>query len=128
MYQAVTKVNVSGPVITIVTEADITHICGRQHCDSRQWQEGSSSVGVLIDGMIQDGMFVNLGDLYSSAMRVKKRYAGTSQKRLGLANDYTEVGLGGSTQSEIRTRTRGSAQQVYGNLNIRTFNPPRLYL
>ena len=65
MYQAVTQVNVSGPVIIIVAEADATHLCGKQYCFSCQWQEGNSSVGVLIDGMVQDGLFVNLGDLHS---------------------------------------------------------------
>ena len=126
MYQAVTKVNVFGPVIFIVTKADVTHLCGRQYCISRQWQEGYSSVGVLIDGMIQDGLFVNLGDLYSSATRVERRYAETSPKRQELANDCAEVGLGGSTRNEIRSRTWGSAQQLHANLNTRSFNPPRL--
>jgi len=128
MYQAVTKVNVSGPVIFIVAEADAAHLCGRQHCISRKRQERCSSVGVLIDGMVQDGLFVNLGDLHSSALSNTARYAKPSCKRQGLANDHAEVGLGGSTLSEIRTRTRGSAQQLHGDLNIRPLNPPRLFV
>lgn len=128
MYQAVTKVNVSGPVIFIVAEADAAHLCGRQHCISRKRQEGCSSVGVLIDGMVQDGLSVNLGDLHSSALSNTVQYVEPSCKRQGVANDYAEVGLGDSTLSEIRTRTWGSARQLHANLNIRPFNPPRLCL
>jgi hypothetical protein len=127
MYQAVTQVNVFGPVIIIVAEADATHLCGKQHCFSRQWQERNSSVGVLIDGMVQDGLFVNLGDLHSSTLKNRTQYAGTSRKGSELANDCAEVGLGGSTRSEIRTRAWGSAQQLHNNLNIRSLNPPRLF-
>ena len=94
MLLAVTKVNVFGPVILIVAEVDVSHGCGRQHCFPRQWQEGSSSVGVLIDGMIQAGLFVNLGDLHSSAIEVGRQYAGTSCKRQGLTNDCAGVRLG----------------------------------
>jgi hypothetical protein len=128
MYQAVTKVNVSGPVIFIVAEADPAHLWGRPYYYSRQWQEGNSSVGVLIDGMVQDGLFVNLGDLHSSTTKVERWYAETSPKRQELANDFAEVGLGSSTRNEIRTRTRGSAQQLHANLNIRYLNPPRLFI
>lgn len=126
MYQAVTKVNVSGPVIIIVAEVDAAHLCGRQHCISRKRQEGCGSVGVLIDGMVQDGLFVNLGDLHSSVLSNTVQYAEPSCKRQGLANDYVEVGLGDSTLSEIRIRTWGSAQQLHADLNIRPLNPPRL--
>ena len=107
MNQAVTKVNDVGSVITIVAEADAAHVCGRQHNLSRKWQERGCSVGVLGDGMVQDGLSVNLGDLYGSATRVERQYAETSCKRQELANGHAEVGLGDSTRSEIRTRTWG---------------------
>ena len=126
MNQAVTKVNVLGPVIFNVTKVDVPHYIGRQHYFSRKWQERNSFVGVLGDGMVQDGLFVNLGDLHSSVTRVERQYAGTSRKGRGLANDCVEVGLGGSTLSEIRTRTRGSAQQLDDSINTSSSNPPRL--
>ena len=126
MNQAVTKVNDVGPVIFHVAKADVSHICGRQYYFSRKWQERNSFVGVLGDGMIQDGLFVNLGDLHSSATRVERQYAKTSLKRQGLANGYAEVGLEGSTRSEIRTRTWGSVQQVNTSFSTGSFNPPRL--
>ncbi len=126
MCQAVTKVNVFGPVIFIVAEADAAHISGRQNYFSRQWQERSSSVGVLIDGMIQDGLLMNLGDLHSSALEKSKQYVGMGLKGRVLAEDYVEVGLGGSTLSKVRPCTWGSAQQLQDNLNIRPLNPPRL--
>lgn len=126
MNQAVTKVNDVGPVILLVTKADVPHINGRQYYFSRKWQERDSFVGVLGDGMIQDGLFVNLGDLYCSATRVKRQYAKTSLKGQGLANDFAEVGLEGSTRSKIRTCTRGSVQQVNANFNTGSLNPRRL--
>ena len=126
MNQSVTKVNVLGPEISNITEADATHLCGRQYYFQRQTQEENSFVGVVGDGMIQDGLNVNLGDLYNSAKQEKEQYAETSQKGQGLAKDYTEVGLNDSTQSEIRTRTRGSVQQIDGRFNSCSVNPPRL--
>lgn len=126
MNQAVTKVNDIGPVIFHLAKADAPHFSGRQYYFSRKWQERNSFVGVLDDGMIQDGLFVNLGDLHSSATRVERRYAKTSLNRQGLANDFAEVGLEGSTRSEIRTRTWGSVQQVNAGFNTGSLNPPRL--
>lgn len=126
MNQAVTKVNVLGPVNFNVAEVDVAHVYGRQYYFLQQWQEESSSVGVVGDGMVQDGLNVNLGDLCNSATRKERQYAETSRKRQGLANDYTEVGLGDSTRSEIRTRTRGSAQQIDAGFNTCSLNPRRL--
>ena len=128
MYQAVTKVNVSGPVIFIVAEADVAHLSGRQYYFSRQWQERNGSVGVLIDGMVQDGLLMNLGDLHSSALESSKQYVGTSLKGRVLTKDYVEVGLEGSTLSKVRPCTWGSVQQLHDNLNIRSLNPPRSYI
>ena len=123
MNQAVTKVNDVGAVIVNVAEADAAHVCGRQHNPSRKWQERGCSAGVLGDGTVQDGLSVNLGDLHNS---VRRQYVETSQERRGLANDYVEVGLGGSTRSEIRTRTWGSAQQLDDNFNTYVAHPQRL--
>ena len=126
MNQAVTKVNDVGPVIFNVAKADAAHISGRQYYFSRKWQERDSFVGVLGDGMIQDGWFVNLGDLHCSAI-LDSQYAETSLKGQGLANDFAEVGLEGSTLSEIRTRTWGSVQQVNASFNTSSLNPRRLF-
>ena len=126
MNQAVTKVNDIGPVIFIVAKVDAAHIGGRQYYFSRNWQERNDFVGVLGDGMIQDGWFVNLGDLHCSATKVGRQYAETSLKGQGLANGFVEVGLEGSTLSEIRTRTWGSVQQVNASFNTSSLNPRRL--
>ncbi len=126
MNQAVTKVNDVGSVILHVAKADAPHFGGRQYYLSRKWQERDGFVGVLDDGMIQDGLFVNLGDLHSSATRVERQYVETSRKGQELTDDYAEVGLGDSTRSEIRTRTWESAQQVHASFNTGSFNPPRL--
>ena len=123
MNQAVTKVNDVSPEMTNKIEVDVFPLYRRQHKHLRKWQEDVCSVGVIDDGMIQDGVFVNLGDLHDSARR---RYAETSLKRRGLAEDYAEVGLGDSTQSEIRTRTRGSTQQLDDNSSTRSAHPLRL--
>ncbi len=127
MNQAVTKVNDVGPVIFLVTKADAAHFSGRQYYFSRKWRERDSFVGVLDDGMIQDGLFVNLGDLHSSETKVESQYVETSFKEQGLTNGYAEVGLEGSTLSEIRTRTWGSVQQVNANFKTGSFNPRRLF-
>lgn len=126
MNQAVTKVNDVGPVILLVAKADVAHKYGRQYYFSRKWQERDNFVGVLGDGMIQDGLFVNLGDLHCSVTRVERRYAKASFKEQVLANDCAEVGLDSSTRSEIRTRTGGSVQQVNASFNTGSLNPPRL--
>ena len=126
MNQAVTKVNVLGPENFNVAEADVAHIYGKQYYLLRQRQEESSSVGVLGDGMVQDGLNVNLGDLYSSVGNKERQYAETSRKGRELANGYTEVGLDDSTQNEIRTRTRGSVQQIDARFNTCVLNPRRL--
>lgn len=126
--QAVTKVNDVGPVISFMTKADAAHLSGRQYYLSLKWRERDSFVGVLDDGMIKDGLFVNLGDLHSSVTRVERQYAKTSFKEQGLANGYAEVGLEGSTRSEIRTRTWGSVQQVNASFNTGSLNPRRLFI
>ena len=123
MNQAVTKVNDVSPEMANKTEVDAVFICGRQHNHRRKWQDDDSSVGVSGDGMVQDGISVNLGYLHNSA---GKQYAETSPKRRGLAEDCAEVGLGDSTRSEIRTRTRGSIQQLDDNFSTRLAHPLRL--
>lgn len=126
MNQAVTKVNDVGPVIILVAKVDVSHKYGRQHYLSRKWQERGNFAGVLGDGMIQDGLLVNLGDLYVSATRVERRYANTSRKGQVLANEHAEVGLDDSTLSGIRTRTWESVQQVDASFSTSSLNPQRL--
>ncbi|MFC1567058.1 hypothetical protein ACFL4A_04370 [bacterium] len=100
------------------TEGEIIYLVERR--------EMYSSVGVLGDGMIEDGVIVNLGDLHNSVIRIKRQYAGTSRKGQELAKDYAEVGLDNSTQSKLRACARGSVQRIHDNLNIRFLNPQRL--
>ena len=126
MEQAVTKVNVLSLVIFNVGEVDALFHGGKQHHPQRQWQDGFDSPGVLGNGMFQDGLYVNLGDLHCSATRIERRYAKTSLKGQGLADDYAEVGLEGSTLSEIRTRTWGSVQQIDVSFSTYPVNPRRL--
>ena len=70
---------------------------------------------------------MNLGDLHCSATKVERQYAETSPEGQGSANDFAEVGLEGSTLSEIRTRTWGSVQQVNASFNTSSLNPRRLF-
>ena len=100
MNQAVTRVNDGGPVILVVIEVDVAHEYGRQQSYSRKRQVGKTSIGVLDDGMVQDGLFVNLGDLHNSACVKQEQYVETSLKGQGLTKSYAEVGLGDITQRE----------------------------
>jgi len=110
MYQAVMQMNVLSSVITNVTEVDAIHIGGRQYHWNRERQGDSESVGVLGNGMIQNGKDVNLGEpLSSSSIRVE--YVRTSQNRRGLTDDLMVVGLTGSTPSVGEPRTWGSGQR-----------------
>ena len=127
MSQAVTKVNDVSPVIFIIPEVDALHVCGKQYGISRKWQEKYRSGGVVGDGMTQDGIYVNLGDLHGSvaAESGRQRYAETSRKGRGLVEGCVEVGSGGSTLSGIRTRTWGSARRMDDRLSVRHPDPRR---
>ena len=110
MYQAVMQMNVLSSVITNVTEVDAVHVGGRQHHWNRDRQGDSGSVGVVGNGMIQNGRDVNLGEpLNSSSERVE--YVRPSQNRQGLTDDLMVVGLIDSTRSVGKPRTWGSGQQ-----------------
>ena len=66
MYQAVTKVNVLSSVIVNIMEVDAVHVSGRQYHYSRNGQVNNGSIGVLGNGMVQDGYYINLGDPFIS--------------------------------------------------------------
>lgn len=59
--------------------------------------------------MIQDGVYVNLGEPLDSYKEVSIR--NTSQKRQAFLDDLMVVGLSGSTLSMGKPCTRGSGQQ-----------------
>jgi hypothetical protein len=110
MSQAVMQMNGLSPVIFIATEADAVHYVGRQHQGSRYRLDDSGSVGVLDNGMIQDGFSVNLGDPVSSSV-ARQEYAGTSRKRQGPADGPREVGSARSTPSLGKPSTWGRGRQ-----------------
>lgn len=110
MNQAVMQMNGLSPVNFNVTEADVFHSYRKQNWRSRNWLGSFGSVGVLDNGMIQDGFNVNLGDP-SCSFFAKGEYAKTSRKRRGLANDAEEVGSIGSTPSPGKPDTWGSDRQ-----------------
>lgn len=110
MSQAVMQMNGLSPVITNVTEADAVHSVRRQHQGSRYRLDDSGSVGVLDNGMIQDGFSVNLGDPASSSAE-RQRYAGTSRKRQELEECTQEVGSARSTRSLGKPGTWGRGRQ-----------------
>jgi len=112
MNQAVTQVNVSSPVITNIAEVDAFHVSGRQQWCRRNWRGDIKSAGVLVNGMVQDGWNVNLGDPLSSLVKFSSEYVETSQQRRGLADESMEVGLTRSTRSVGKPRTWGRGQQL----------------
>jgi len=61
--------------------------------------------------MMQDGVYMNLGEPLDSLSNVSVEYAGTSSKRQGLADDSMVVGLVDSTRSMGKPCTGGSGQQ-----------------
>ena len=67
-------------------------------------KDSSALSGVEVDGMIQDGEFVNLGDLHSFDASQYDVYNLESEN---TSEGYAEVRLDHSTLSEIRTRTWG---------------------
>ena len=107
MSQAVMQMNGLSPVISNVTEADDVHMFGRRNQGSRYRLDDSGSVGVLDNGMIQDGWSVNLGDPVSSSVE-RPEYVGTSQKRQELTDGTREVGSIRITRSLGKPGTWGS--------------------
>lgn len=111
MYQAVTQVNVLSLEILNISGVDTFHLCGRQQRSIRNRQGYRKPDGVLGNGMIQDGWYVNLGDPLNSGSEKLIWYAETSWERQGSANGSVEVGLTGSTPSAGKPHTWGSGQQ-----------------
>ena len=126
MNQAVTQVNVLSSVIGNVVRADGIHCHGKQYQHNRNRQDGAGPTGVLGNGMVQDGNYMNLGDPVGSLYE-STEYVGTSQKRRGLTNDQLEVGLIDSTPSMGKPCTWGSDQQSYARSNTCCTNTRRFY-
>jgi hypothetical protein len=110
MSQAVMRMNGLSPVISNITEADAVHISGRRYQEGRNRLAASGSVGVLDNGMIQEGFSVNLGDPVGSSAE-RQEYAGTSRKRQGPVNGPREVGSIRSTRNLGKPSTWGRDRQ-----------------
>jgi hypothetical protein len=115
--QAATQVKVLSPVMSIVTKVDAFHGVGRQHLCPRNWQEGMSFVGVLVRGMLEDGLDVNLGDPHCSFLADAGEYRSTSLKRQGDWNGNVEVGFARSTPSAGKLQTWGRGKR--GEASVR---------
>jgi len=70
--------------------------------------------------MIQDGGYVNLGDPLDS---LKTKYAETSRKGQGSANDPVGVGSTDSTLRPGKLATWGSGRRKCNNLSDRKGTP-----
>lgn len=108
MQQAVMvqTVNVLSPVIGIVGRADAFHSDGRQYRTDRIRRDLFGLLGVLGNGMLQDGYIVNLGELKNSYL-TNDEYVRTSQIRQGRAKGSSAVGAIRSTLSTGKPRTWG---------------------
>jgi hypothetical protein len=125
MSQAVMQMNGLSPVIFIITEADAVHLVGRQYQRSRHGLDASGSVGVLDNGMIQDGCSMNLGDPAGSSAE-RREYARTSRKRRGLADGTQEVGSVRSTRSLGKPGTGGRDRQSGNRMSAGMAAPQRV--
>jgi hypothetical protein len=125
MNQAVMQMNGLSPVISNVTEADGVHCLRRRNRADRKRLGTSGSVGVLDNGMIQDGCGVNLGDPVGSSVG-RQEYAGTSRKRQGPEEGAQEVGPMGSTRSLGKPGTWGSDRQNGNRMRAGMAAPQRV--
>ena len=125
MSQAVMQMNGWSPVIPNVTEADGVHVSRRQNLVYRNRLETQDSVGVLDNGMIQDGSGGNLGDPARSFSE-RGEYVGTSRKRQEPKNGVQEVGPMGSTQSLGKPSTWGSDRQNGNRMRAGVAAPQRV--
>lgn len=125
MSQAVMQMNGLSPVIFNVTEADAVHNARRRNQGSRYRLDDSGSVGVLDNGMIQDGCSVNLGDPVGSSAG-RQEYAGTGRKRRGPGEGTQEVGPMGSTRSLGKPGTWGSDRQNGNRMSAGMATPQRV--
>jgi len=96
--------------MSTITEVDVFHCHGKRYYCNQYWRGYSDSVGVLGNGMMQDGYCMNLGEPLSS-YHTKGKYAKTSTKAQGLVNGLMVVGLTDSTLSTVTPYTWGSGQQ-----------------
>jgi len=104
--QAATQVKVLSPVMYNVVEADVFHCA-----ESSTKGDAKASHHSLYRGLSPwHGMKWKLSELGRSSV-FRKRYAGTSQKRRGLAEDAEEVGPADSTLSIGKLCTWGSGWQ-----------------
>lgn len=115
--QAATQVKVLSPVIIDVTKVDAFHGVGRQHLCPRNRREDVSFVGVLVRGMFEDGLRVNLGDPQCSFLADAGEYRSTSCKRQEDGNDVVEVGFVRSTRSAGKLHTWGRGKR--GEASVR---------
>ena len=125
MSQAVMQMNGLSPVIFNVTEADVVHLHRRRNRVYRQRLGMIGSVGVLDNGMIQDGCSVNLGDPVGSSAG-RQEYVGTGRKRRGQAEGTQEVGPVGSTRSLGKPGTWGSDRQNGNRMSAGMATPQRV--
>jgi hypothetical protein len=125
MSQAVMQMNGLSPVIINVTEADVVHNIRRRNRRSRYWLDDSGSVGILDNGMIQDGFGVNLGDPVSSSVE-RQEYAGTSRKRREPEEGTQEVGSARSTRSLGKPGTWGRGRQNGNRMSAGMATPQRV--
>ena len=125
MSQAVMQMNGLSPVIINVTEADVVHNIRRRNRRSRYRLDDSGSVGILDNGMIQDGFGVNLGDPVSSSAE-RQEYAGTSRKRREPEEGTQEVGSARSTRSLGKPGTGGRGRQNGNRMSAGMAAPQRV--
>jgi len=125
MNQAVMQMNGLSPVIIIVTEADVFHFRGRRNQEGRHRLDAPGSVGVLDNGMIQEGCSVNLGDPAGS-FAARREYVGTSRKRRGPADGTQEVGSTRITRSLGKPGTGGRGRQSGNRMSAGMAAPQRV--
>ena len=113
MYQAAMRklVNVLSPVISVIMEADVFQINGRQNLLVRYWQEQVDSIGVLGGCMVRKGCAVNLGEPLCSCTEHSGEYVPTSQQRQGRMNITTAVGPACSTPRTGKPCTWGRGRR-----------------
>ena len=107
MYQAATKVNVLSHEISSISEADTVSVSGRQQrCNVKARKQR------LCRGQRQwHGTKWKICELGRSTEFLNRRYAETSPKEQGSADDSVEVGLTDSTPRAGKPSTWGSGQQ-----------------
>lgn len=120
-YQAATQVKVLSSEIANIVEADVIHVT-----ESSMKDNALVSYSSLYRSLSPwHGMKRKLSELGRSSVFLQ-RYAVTSQKRQGVANDTEEVGLSDSTRSLGKLSTWGSGQRYSDGLSPCLIDPQRL--